>query len=84
MKKLYSYLTAFVLIWFFFSGSQSMAQCDPLELGNDTFLCEGGALILDAGPALEYNWMKGASNEQTFSVTEPDRKSTRLNSSHYS
>jgi gliding motility-associated-like protein len=42
-----------------------------LELGNDTILCEGENLILDAGQGfIEYSWSDGSSGNQ-YLVTEP-------------
>jgi gliding motility-associated-like protein len=42
-----------------------------LELGNDTILCEGENLILDAGQGfIEYSWSDGSSGNQCL-VTEP-------------
>ncbi|MCX7696146.1 MAG: gliding motility-associated C-terminal domain-containing protein [Bacteroidales bacterium] len=48
-----------------------------VNLGNDTSICEGTSLTLDAGnPGYQYNWSTGSSNQQiqvstagTYSVT---------------
>ena len=48
----------------------------PIDtLGNDTTLCEGETLTLDAttAGATSYNWQNGASTDSTFNVTESDR-----------
>jgi gliding motility-associated-like protein len=47
------------------------AQCDSLFLGNDTTLCEGFSLQLDAGPGYSsYNWNDGSSG-QFLTVNAP-------------
>ena len=42
-------------------------QLPSVELGNDTSLCQGSSLILDAGPLYTYAWQDGSTN-QTFTV----------------
>jgi PKD repeat protein len=49
-----------------------------VDLGNDTLLCEGASVLLDAGtPGSTYEWQDG-STEQTFLATEPGTYSVTL------
>ncbi len=56
-------------IIFFIIPCVSFAQCiDTLNLGNDTILCTGDSVILDAGPGyLDYLWSNGDTT-QTIKV----------------
>jgi gliding motility-associated-like protein len=47
-------------------------QLPPIfNFGNDTILCQGNSLLLDAGPGfISYHWQDGSS-QQTFIVTNP-------------
>lgn len=67
-------LPALIFLFSLFSGAGFiMAQCDDpfiVNLGNDTVICEGGALFLDAGDGVNYVWGDGTS-DATLLVTEP-------------
>ena len=48
---------------------ESVNLASNVELGNDTVLCEGESLVLDAGIAdAAYSWSPGNQNTQTISV----------------
>ncbi len=72
MKKLYQFLQGFFILSLIFSNISLKAQCDELivDLGNDTLICEGGAIILDAGDGVLFNWSDG-STDQFLTITEP-------------
>ena len=61
----------FILICFSLFIRYSWAQCDTINLGNDTTLCEGYTMLLDAGSGFtSYSWNDG-SNGQFLTVDEP-------------
>ncbi len=54
-----------------FAAQAGYSQCDTLNLGSDTLLCEGTLLELDAGAGfVSYHWNNG-STDQYLSVSEP-------------
>lgn len=52
-------LSFLLSVIFIFSFSPVFSQCPDVNLGNDTILCEGRSIILDAGPGLTYQWNDG-------------------------
>lgn len=73
MKTLIRILLPLQLFYLFMLSSTVSAQCDNpfiVNLGNDTTLCEGSALYLDAGLGSTYVWNDGSSSS-TLLVTEP-------------
>lgn len=48
-----------------------------INLGNDTVLCKGQSMVLDAGVAETYNWSTG-SNSQILQVFQPGNYSIEL------
>jgi len=54
-----------------FVSGMVYSQCDTINLGNDTILCEGQELILDAGAGFSsYLWNTG-NTDQFLTITEP-------------
>lgn len=67
--RAYYHLTLFFS--FFVITLNSQAQCDTINLGNDTTLCEPVSLILDAGFGFDsYHWNNGSTG-QYITVNAP-------------
>lgn len=69
--KSFSLNSSLIIGMLIFLNSLSYGQCEePLivDLGNDTIICEGSSLILNAGPGVSYLWNDGSS-DRTLTVT---------------
>ena len=67
--KVYSHILLFIGLYLLVQGIY--AQCDTINLGNDTTICEGYSLQLDAGAGFtSYVWNDG-STSQFLTVDEP-------------
>jgi hypothetical protein len=67
-------LFSFILIFNILIESEVKGQCITpfVSLGNDTVICDKGALILDAGVFNEYNWSDGYTG-RFLNVTSPGK-----------
>ena len=70
MKKSHFIVQGIILSGLLLMPAMGWSQCTPLkiDLGNDTVLCEGDAMIIDAGAADSYNWQDN-SHDRYLSVT---------------
>lgn len=65
-----------------FDAVVQFVQPPVVQLGPDTTLCQGRALLLDAGnPGTNYTWSNG-STARTISVTQPGTYSVQVDNGH--